>query len=274
VKFGTLFGAVLLALAAPALGGGGPEAFLVSARLRWWVPTVDGSFQVNQRDYKGSYEDYRDELNLRAHDPRNNPGVPEAVLEGRLGNSSLVLHWLETSMHGTAWIDRMTFNGKAYVAERVRTDLDLRLYRLTYAKHLLDVIAVKGSLLVGVAYIDYRAEVEPEDPGLASEPTHTGGNAPFPYFGGRVLFRIPVQYVRTFEVLVEAIFSRGDWGDARLFYFEGTAGLSFRPVRFVSVGAGVHATHVFADAINVWSDDPDTLLLTLGGPYFEVEGRF
>ncbi|MHC4599052.1 MAG: hypothetical protein ACYS47_08615, partial [Planctomycetota bacterium] len=55
---GGILGLVLLAVAAvpdEADGkGGSPDKFIVSARLRWWVPQVQGSFQINQKDYRGS----------------------------------------------------------------------------------------------------------------------------------------------------------------------------------------------------------------------------
>ncbi|MHC4779580.1 MAG: hypothetical protein ACYTFG_13485 [Planctomycetota bacterium] len=253
--------------------GGDPDKFILSARARWWVPTVQGSFQINQKDYKGSYQDYRDELDMKAFDPRNNPGIPELQIEGRIGGHRLIANWLETSMQGDSFIERMEFNGKQYVNEHLLTFLDLRLYRLTYGKTLLDPEYFNLVFFVGVGYIDYRAAVEP-DPISPSEPTHTGGNAPFPYIGGRAVLRAPVKYLRLFEVTGEIFWSRGDWGDARLFYLESTLALNFRPIKFVSLGAGFHFYHLFADAINVWSDDPDTLLVTLGGPYLELEVRF
>ncbi|GEM_PF-3206398 len=274
--FALLFAAVLAASwGAPALadegGGSDPDTFIVSLRARWWVPTVDGSFQINQHDYEGSYADYQDELDMEAFDPRNNPGVPELVLQARLKGSGIIGTWVETSMQGDSWIERLEFNGRTFENEHLLTELDFRLYRLTYINHLLDAGFLKLAPMVGVGYLDYRAEVIPDPP---DPPTHTGGNAPFPYIGGQALFRPPVDYLDYFEVVGEVTWSRGDWGDARLLYLEGYLGLSLRPIKFVSLGGGFRFFHLYADAINVWSDDPDTILVTMGGPYFELEARF
>jgi hypothetical protein len=236
------------------------------------VPQVQGSFQINQKDYRGSYQDYRDELDMKAFDPSNNPGIPGLQLEGRIGGSRIILNWMETSMQGDSFIERMEFNGKTYINEHLLTTLDFRLYQVTYAKVLFDPEYLQAAIMVGVGYVDYRAEVEPEDP--LSPPTHTGGNAPFPYVGGRVMIRPPVKYLKLFEVTADLVFSRGDWGDARLLYVDGVLALNFRPIKFVSLGLGIHFFHLFADAINVWSDDPDVILVTLGGPFFELEARF
>ncbi|MHC5037213.1 MAG: hypothetical protein ACYTHM_07860 [Planctomycetota bacterium] len=252
--------------------GGHPDRFVVSARLRWWVAQVDGSFQINQRDARGSYEDFREDLDLYAFDPRSNPGIPEVVLEGRLGGSGLLLHWLETSMEGDSWVNRMVFNGRTFSDTAVHTDVDLRLFRVTYGKHLLPLGFLQGTLLVGIGYIEYRAEVEASPP-TPDGPTHTGGNAPFPYFGGRLFLRPPLKGFDILEALLEVTASRGDWGDARLFYLEALLGINVRPIKFISGGFGVHVFHLFADAINVWSEDPDTILVTLTGIYFELEAR-
>jgi hypothetical protein len=248
---------------------GGGSGYSLSARVRGWVALVDGSFQVSQKDYRGSYEDYREDLDLAAYDPRNNPLVPDVSLEGRLGNSSLILGWIESSMSGDSWVDRMDFHGKTYVTEHIRTDLDLRYWRATFTQFLLDGDRLTAALQAGIGYLDYRIAVEP-DPLSPSEATHTGGNAPFPYFGARAAVR-PAGWC---EILAEAVFSRGDWGDARLFFVDGTLGLYLRPMRFASVGLGFRLFHLYADRINVWTESPDTLLVTLGGPFLELEGRF
>ena len=268
--FAISVGLLTAVLAPPSFAGDDDSSsYALCARVRWWTASVTGAFQVNQKDYRGSFEDYRDDLDLEAYDPRNNPGVPDLSLEGRLGNSSLILGWLESSLSGDSWVDRMDFHGKTYVAEHIRTDLDLRYYHATYCKFLLDGGMLTAGLLVGIGYLDYRIDVAP-DPSSPSEPTHTGGNTPFPYFGGRAVVR-PVKW---FEIFAEFVFSRGDWGDARLLFLDGNLSLHLRPVKFVSLGLGVHVLHLYADAINVWSDSPDTLLLTLAGPYLELEGRF
>jgi hypothetical protein len=261
--------AAAFAPAAPAGEDGGSSGYTLSARIRWWIAQTDGSFQVNQKDARGSFEDYRDDLDLEAYDPRNNPGVPDLSLEGRLGNMSLILGWVESSLSGDSWVDRMDFHGKTYVAEHIRTDLDLRYYRATFGYALLDGPMLSAGIQAGIGYIDYRISVEP-DPLSPTGPTHTGGNAPFPYFGGRGTLR-PASWV---EFLAEFAFSRGDWGDARLFFADGAVSVALRPVRFVSLGLGFRLFHLYADRINVWSESPDTLLLTLGGPYLELEGRF
>lgn len=263
----------LAALLAPAVafaegGKSDPEKYLLSAKIRWWVAVADGKFQVNQKDVEGSYASFRDDLDMKAFDPSTNPGIPALSAEVKLGSSVFIADWMQSSMTGEGMIDSLTFNGKEYVDEYLRTDMDLRLYQISYGYGLLDNGFFGLTLLAGLGYIDYRIEVTPEDP---LEPaTHTGGNAPFPYVGGRAWARL-VKYTE-----LQALFtwSRGDWGDARLLYVDCSLGFFLRPVKFVSLGVGARVFHLYADAINVWSEDRDVLLITLAGPYFELEARF
>jgi hypothetical protein len=281
MKWGLPVLAVILMLAAPGWADeekdSDDSSYMLSLRVRWWMPVLDGTFQINKGDLRGSYNDFADDLDLdgTSFDPSTNPGGPEVNLTVKILGLHFAVNYVSFNTQGrTVLEDKLTIDVNEYDSgDLIRSDLTLAFgtFEARYDILSFDFFTLAAGL--GVSYFDFTTSIVGHDTSTGIDvEISDAGNGIYPILS--LVTDISLSY---FEARAQVSGIAGDFsalGDIRLTLLEGAFSVHLRPVKYFSIGLGFRVTYMDASAVNIWHGDPDPVRFTLYGIFFEVEGRF
>jgi hypothetical protein len=281
-----LLAALALSLLCPALALGDEEkkessspdsSYFISLRLRWWMPVLNGTYQINKNDIKGSYNDFVDDLDLRASslDPTTNKGGPEVNLSLKVMGFHFGLNYVTFNTGGrTKLEERLQIDVTEFDPDDlIKTDLTLAFGRFDVRYDLITSDLIRFGASLGIEYFDFTTSIIGFDSSAGTNVEITdAGNGLFPILGVQSGLSVSM-----FEAKGELYGIAGDFaafGDIRLALIDLTLSGHLRPVKYFSFGLGFRVTHLDSSAVNIWHGDPDPVRMTLMGFFFEIEGRF
>lgn len=105
-----------------------------------WMQDLQGEIAIDKGSVAGTPVEMEEGLGMEAQDT-----TPFGRLWARWGRTRFVFDYAEASRSGSERLDRdLTFHGLTFsTAERVSTDLDMKLYRAQVSVSLLDALRVK-----------------------------------------------------------------------------------------------------------------------------------
>lgn len=250
--------------------------FVLSLRTRWWMPVLNGTYQINKKDIKGSYNDFVDDLDLDAQalDPSSNPGGPEITLTAKLLGLHVGLSYVTFNTGGKTVLEEELSVDVSTLDENdwIRSDLTLAFGSLDIRYDALELDFFTLAFSAGVSYFDFTTAIVGHDTDTGTDVTLSdAGNGFYPVIGAVSEIVLSVLELRGSLSGIAGDFSL--LGDIRLSLIEAALSAHLRPVKYVSVGLGFRLTHLDASAVNIWHGDPDPVRFTLYGFFLELELR-